>query len=654
MNRNAQGGTHRRHGHGSRAASLARWATSIAALGVVYGDIGTSPLYALDLLFFHHKSGALAPDAVYGGISLVIWALTIVVALKYAVLVLRADNDGAGGVFALYGLLYRFTKQGKSLLAWSLLLGAGLLFGDGVITPAISVLSAVEGLSVATPVFSQAVVPITIVLLTALFAFQFRGTRGVGRIFGPIMVVWFLVIAGLGAGQIVHHPDVLKAFNPAYGLALLAHGDLRAGLIVVGAVMLVVTGGEAMYADLGHFGAAPIRTSWFALVYPALILNYLGQGAYLLSPGAHLGVGLFFSMAPKAFIYPLVGLAALATIIASQALISGTFSLTAQAIALGFFPQIRIAHTHHAQAGEVYVPFINWALWIGCVALVIGFGSSDALGAAYGLAVSGVMVTTSTAMYLVAVHYWKWGPLRAAALFGVLAMIDIGFLVANSLKFMEGGYVPLTIGLFVFLVMTTWNWGRAITATAFSAKHTMPMKALIALHRDSPMLLDRTAILMVPPLASVRADAERSPTLLQLIWTRNGILPRNLIFVQVVSAKVPFVHDERFDVTIIEQRDDGCIVRVELRFGFMEWPDVEGALKMLASHRQLDLVVNQHKWIVHVANEHLLPDPAMRRGAKVRLKLFELLRLISQPTYFHYGLGDDVQLSVEILPVHVK
>ena len=633
---------------------LARWATSIAALGVVYGDIGTSPLYALDLLFFHHPRGALTPDTVYGGISLVIWALTIVVTLKYALLVLRADNDGEGGVFALYGLLYRFTKQGKSLLAWLLLLGAGLMFGDGVITPAISVLSAVEGLSVATPVFTKAVVPITIVLLTLLFAFQFRGTRDVGRIFGPIMVVWFLVIAGLGLEQILHHPDVLNAFNPAYGLALLTHGGAHAGLLAIGAVMLVVTGGEAMYADLGHFGAAPIRRSWFALVYPALILNYLGQGAYLLSPGAHLAGGLFFSMAPRALIFPLVGLAALATVVASQALISGTFSLTAQAIALGFFPQVKVAHTHHAQPGAVYAPFINWALWMGCVALVIGFGSSSALGAAYGLAESGLMVTTSIAMYLVAVHYWKWGPIRSAALFGVLALIDIGFLVANSLKFMEGGYVPLTIGLLVFLVMTTWNWGRATTATAFAAIRTMPMKELIQRHRSSAALMDRTAILMVPPRASVHAKAERTPTLLHLLWTRNGTLARNLIFVQVVHVKVPYVHEDRFDVTDIERNDRGCIVRVELRFGFMELPDVEDALKTLAGHHRLNLSEDEHKWIVHVANEHLIADAAMGVRARLQLKLFELLRLISQPTYYHYGLGDDVQLSVEILPVHVR
>jgi KUP system potassium uptake protein len=641
-------------GQGAHRPSGRRIALGVAALGVVYGDIGTSPLYALNILFFHHRGAALTPETVYGGLSLVIWALTIVVAVKYAIFVLRADNDGEGGVFALYGLLDKFNRNGKALLAWSLLLGAGLLFGDGVITPAISVLSAVEGISVATPVLAKAVVPITIVLLTLLFAFQFKGTRGVGRVFGPVMVVWFVVIAVFGVLQIAREPQILKAFNPLYGLAFLAHGNLYAGLVAMGAVMLVVTGGEAMYADMGHFGAAPIRSSWFALVYPALLLNYLGQGAFLLSGAAHAGDALFFSMTPRALLYPVVALATVATVIASQALISGVFSLTAQAVALGFFPQVRITHTHHSQAGEVYAPFINWSLYIGCVALVIAFGSSDALGAAYGLAVSGVMVTTSTAMYLVAVHYWNWRRLRAALTFGALALIDLAFLVANSLKFLEGGYVPLSIGLMIFLIMVTWNWGRQITITAYRSKRTMSMAELIQLHRKATHFIDRTAILMVPARAPLRANGERTPSLLQLLWSRNGLLPRNIIFLQVVHPKVPYVHEDRFEVTSFEQSERGAIIRVELRFGFMELPDVEHALKALATHETINLTANQHSWIVHVANEHLLPSTAMGALARLRLKLFEMLRLISQPTYYHYGLGDDVQLSVEILPVRVR
>jgi KUP system potassium uptake protein len=630
-----------------------RIALGVAALGVVYGDIGTSPLYALNILFSHYRGHPVAAGAVYGGLSLVVWALTIVVTVKYAIFVLRADNDGEGGVFALYGLLDKFNRNGKALLAWSLLLGAGLLFGDGVITPAISVLSAVEGISIATPVLSKAVIPITIVLLTLLFSFQYKGTRGVGRIFGPIMVVWFVVIAIFGVLQIIRQPQILNALNPLYALAFLADGNLYAGLMAMGAVMLVVTGGEAMYADMGHFGAGPIRFGWFGLVYPALVLNYLGQGAYLLSSAAHAGDNLFFSLAPKALLYPVVALATAATVIASQALISGTFSLTAQAVALGFFPQVRIAHTQRTQAGEVYAPFINWSLYIGCVALVIAFGSSDALGAAYGLAVSGVMVTTSTAMYLVALHYWNWGRLRAGLVFGALALIDLSFLVSNSLKFFEGGYVPLSIGLTIFLVMLTWNWGRRITVAAYRTKRSMTMAELIDIHRASTQFIDRTAILMVPARALAQGEGERTPTLLQLLWTRQGLLPRNIIFFEVVHAKVPYVRDNRFAVTMFEQSAKGVIVHVELSFGFMEFPDVERALKDPALHKQIHLATNLQGWIVHVANEHLNRSEPMGRLARVRLKLFELLRFISQPTYYHYGLGVDLQLAVEVLPVRV-
>lgn len=629
-------------------------ALSVAALGVVYGDIGTSPLYALNLLFFHHREATPSPEAIYGGISLVIWALTIVVAIKYAFLVLRADNDGEGGVFALYSLLDRFNRRGKSIISGMLLLGAGLLFGDGVITPAISVLSATEGIAVATPVLSKAVIPATLLLLTVLFAVQHRGTREVGRVFGPIMILWFVVIAALGVMRILPHPEILKAFNPAYGVAFLAHADPYASLIALGAVMLVVTGGEAMYADMGHIGARPIRTSWFALVYPALILNYLGQGAFLLAGRAHLGESVFFGMAPRGLLYPVVALATVAAIIASQALISGTFSLTAQAVALGFFPPLKITHTHQSQAGAVYAPFINWSLYLGCVALVISFGSSDALGAAYGLAESGMMITTSLAMVLVSRHFWNWSRLRALAVFGALAAVDVGFLVANSVKFMEGGYVPLSIGLLIFLVMTTWSWGRRATQAAFRARRTMPMAELIDLHRTSQRFIDRTAILMVPPRATVRRNAERTPTLLQLMWTRNGLLPRHLIFVQVVHPRVPYVHEDRFEITEFERNARGSIIRVELRFGFMEWPDVEAALKSLASHEQIGLPMDEHRWIVHVANEHLLPAADMGHLTRLRLKLFETLRLMSQPMYYHYGLGDDVQLSVEILPVRVR
>ena len=396
-------------------------ALAIGALGIVYGDIGTSPLYAMDQLFFSRGGGAPTPADVLGGVSLVIWTITIIVAIKYAIFVLRAQNDGEGGVFALYGLLSEHKKRGTTILLWSLMLGAGLLFGDAMITPAISVLSAVEGLQVATPALGHTVIPITIALLTALFAIQFKGTSGIGVVFGPILLVWFVVIAVLGAWHIEQHPEILAAFNPVHGCEFPPPcGLCSRRCSILSALMLVVTGSEAMYADVGHFGARPMRASWFAVVYPALLLNYLGQGAFLLSGAPIVGGKLFYSLVPPALLYPMVLLAIAATIIASQALISGAFSLVSQAIRLGLFPRLDLLHTHHAHAGQVYIRFINWSLFAGCILLVVSFGSSAALGPALGFAVSGVMFITSLAMFPIALRYWNWGPIRTVLVWGSL------------------------------------------------------------------------------------------------------------------------------------------------------------------------------------------------------------------------------------------
>ena len=451
-----RGTGHVRHSHEPRGSVAA---LTIAATGIVFGGIGTSPLYALDQIFLGHGGVPLTHENVLGGISLVIWTLTVIVAITYAIFVLRAQNDGEGGVFALYGLLHRFKNRGIMIFLWSLMLGAGLLFGDGIITPAISVLAAVEGFGVAAPALGRAVIPITAILLTALFAVQIKGTSGIGRVFGPILIVWFIVLAILGAYQIVHHTEILQAFNPVHGLMFLMRVGLFKALLVLGALILVVAGGEAMYADLGHFGALPIRTSWFTLVYPALLLNYLGQGAYLLSGAPIVGGKIFYSLVPPALLYPMILLATAATVIASQALISGAFSLALQATALGLFPRLQVLHTHHSHAGQIYVPFINWALYVGCIVLVITFGSSYALGAAYGLAVSGVMLITSLAMFPVSRLCWGWGTVATGLLWGTLTMINGSFLLANSFKFLEGGFVPLSIGIAVFVIMATWRWG---------------------------------------------------------------------------------------------------------------------------------------------------------------------------------------------------
>jgi len=625
---------------------------TIGALGVVYGDIGTSPLYAMDLLFFGRAGAAQTPADVLGGVSLVIWTITVIVAIKYAILVLRAQNDGEGGVFALYGLLHQQPRRGTAPLLWALMLGAGLLFGDGIITPSISVLSAVEGLHVATPALGDAVIPITIGLLTGLFAVQFKGTSGIGVVFGPLLIVWFAAIAALGVAQIEGHPDILAAFNPVYGLTYLHRAGLFDTLLILSALMLVVTGGEAMYADVGHFGARPIRIGWFAVVYPALLLNYLGQGAYVLG-GAPVEAGkLFYSMVPGPLLYPMVLLATAATVVASQALISGAFSLVAQAIRLGLFPRLELFHTHEKHAGQVYVPFVNWALFVGCVLLVLTFRSASALAAAYGLAVSGVMLITSLAMFPVARRVWKWGKLTTSLVWGLLTAVNASFLFASSLKFIEGGYVPLSVGAAVFVVMTTWRWGRKATFAAYAAKPAMTMAELVALHRDCKVFMERNALVMSPKPLSLPSD--QAPALIQMLWERHGILPRNLILVEVRHRKVPYIRDNRCRVTVFyRDHNRGSIIAVELSFGFMEEPNVEHVLEDMARHREIELPTDRHHWVVHASHENLVPVRRMGLFKRLRLRLFMLLRLFSQPAYYYYGLGDEVLLSVEIIPVRV-
>jgi len=628
-------------------------ALTIGALGIVYGDIGTSPLYAMDALFLGRTGAGQTSADVLGGVSLVIWTITIIVAIKYAILVLRAQNDGEGGLFALYGLLHEHKKRGTTLLLWALMLGAGLLFGDGMITPAISVISAVEGLQVAAPALGNVVIPITIGLLTVLFAIQFKGTSGIGIVFGPILAVWFIVIAGLGAWQIGHHPEILAAFNPAYGLEFLGHAGMFDTLLVLSALMLVVTGGEAMYADVGHFGAGPIRASWFAFVYPALLLNYVGQGAYLLTGVPIAGGKLFYNLVPASMLFPMVLLATIATVIASQSLISAAFSLAAQAIRLGLFPRLNLLHTHERHAGQIYVPFINWSLFVGCILLVVTFGSSAALAAAYGLAVSGVMVITSLAMVPVARRYWNWGPTTTGLVWGALIAVNAAFLVASSLKFLEGGYVPLSVGVVLFLVMTTWRWGRKATFAAYSAKSTMTMAELVALHRGCKVFMERNAVVMAA--SSLHLPSDRAPALIQMLWERHGILPRNLILVEVTHRKVPYIRDNRYRVTVFDRdHQRGSIIAVEVSFGFMEEPNVEQLLEEMARHKQIDLPTDRRQWVVHVSQENLLPSRRMGLLRRLRFRLFLFLRLVSQPAYYYYGLGDEVQLSVEIIPVRVR
>jgi len=626
-------------------------ALAFGALGVVYGDIGTSPLYAMDQIF--RVAPSHEPEDALGAVSLVIWTLTLIVAIKYAVLVLRAQNDGEGGVFALYGLLHDRADRRSRMLLWALIAAAGLLIGDGMITPAISVLSAVEGLGVAMPSLAGLAVPITLGLLVALFAIQFKGASGVGAVFGPVILVWFIGVGALGAAAIAANPEILAAFNPVHGLAFLGRAHLVEALLILGALMLVVTGGEAMYADVGHFGALPIRLSWFAVVYPALLLNYLGQGAYRMGGAPVPDDKLFFALAPHWLVMPMVVLATAATIIASQALISGAFSLVSQAIRLGLFPRLDIEHTHHAQEGQVYIPVVNWMLLIGCVTLVFTFGSSASLAAAYGLAVSGVMVITSVAMISVALREWRWSPAMTALVWGPLTALNAAFFAASLLKLFEGGYVPIAVGSVAFAAMATWRWGRKATYAAQNAKATMTMGEVVSLHRSSGRYLERNALIMSPrPLRSLR---DRAPLLIRLIAERTGVLPRNLIFVEVAHKKTPYIHGSRYRVTAFDRNEQkGNVIGVELSFGFLEEPNVEHTLEELARHHEIDLPSDPHQWIVHVMQENLLPPRRSNVFKRMRLNLFLFLRQVSRPAYSYYGLGDEVQLTVEIVPVRLR
>jgi KUP system potassium uptake protein len=418
--------------HQEKTSSKKLAVLTLAALGVVYGDIGTSPLYAIKEIFFsHHHSVAIERTNILGALSLVVWALTIIVTFKYIVYVLRADYGGHGGVFALYALLKKKKLPGVIVVSGLLMLAAGLLFGDGMITPAISVISAVEGLSLITSAFDSYVVPITIAILVLLFLVQKKGTAKIGRIFGPITTIWFIVIGLLGLRYVLLQPEILLSFNPWLAVRFVLELPFKNLLLILGSVMLVIAGGEAMYADLGHFGKQPIRIGWFSLVYPALLLNYLGQGAYLLSGQAVINSNIFFSMVPTFMLIPMVVLATLATIIASQALITGVFSLTAQAISLGLIPWVKVLHTHQDQEGQIYVPIINKALLIGCVLLVLIFRSSSGLASAYGLAVSGDMLVTSIAMILLSKYLWKWSWLKIGGVIIPLLVLESLFLTAN-------------------------------------------------------------------------------------------------------------------------------------------------------------------------------------------------------------------------------
>lgn len=626
-------------------------ALCIAALGVVYGDIGTSPLYAINEIMFGHGDIHKYVPNILGAISLVIWSITIVISIKYIIFVLRADSDGEGGVFALYSLLHKLTKKRIGYILPLLILASGLLLGEGTITPAISVLSAVEGMKVVTAAFNPFIVPITILILTGIFFIQKGGTHKIGKVFGPVIMIWFTSIGLLGLSQVIKTPAILQAFNPLMGVRFIMTHHWKTVLFTLGSVMLVITGGEALYADMGHFGKTPIRLSWFFLAYPALILNYLGQGAYLLSraPVAH--ENIFYSMVPSVLLLPMVLLATAATVIASQALISGAFSIMAQAITLGLMPYLKVKHTHHEHMGQIYMPFINWMLYAGAVTLVIMFQTSTRLASAYGLSVSGVMFMTSISMMGVSRYIWKWAAFKSILVFGPLILIDLIFLTANSLKFFQGGYIPLSIGILMLIVMLVWQWGRKRVHKKYSTYPTMTIRELIKLKESLPKTTRNSAVIMTPDL--LQSQDQKIPLLGQLIWDRYETLPKHIVFLTVTIEDTPHMHQERFHFYgLYEHHEKGSIISVQVNFGFMEEPNVEKVLDNLAEKKILQLPVDHKEWVIDALHERIYLTGKSTRFERAKFRLFRFLSRNASTADQYFRLGKETQLSIEVLPVH--
>lgn len=587
-------------------------ALSLAALGVVYGDIGTSPIYALREALHTEHGVAPSPENVLGLLSLIFWALIIVISIKYLIFVMRADNCGEGGMIALTALVTPTSdrmRRRHRLLVLVGLFGASLLYGDGMITPAISVLSAVEGLQIVTPVFRPYVVPITIAILIGLFLVQSRGTARIGSVFGPVMLLWFLTLGVLGAAQLVQHPGVLAAVNPAHGVRFFVNNGGHA-FLVLGSVFLVVTGGEALYADMGHFGLQPIRFSWFGFVLPALLLNYFGQGALVLGdPTA--AEHPFFRLAPSWALIPLVALTTLATVIASQAVISGAFSLTRQAVQLGYLPRVDIEHTSATQIGQIYIPGLNWLLMFACIGLVLGFGSSSNLAAAYGVAVTTDMVFTTILFAVVARSRWQWGLPAVIALAAAFLVVDLGFWGSSLLKIPSGGWFPLVIAAIVFTAMTTWNTGRGILAQRL-LERAVPFETFLQnLDSAPPIRVPGTAIYLARSPATV-------PHALLHNLKHNKVLHERVILLALLTDGNAHVPDtERVRVEAVAPD----IFRVVARHGFTEDPEVPAVLEQLRL-QGLEIDLAHSTFFLGRETLHATDRPGM---ALWRERLFALL-----------------------------
>ena len=612
-------------------------ALTLSAIGVVFGDIGTSPLYALKVVF--HSGLPIDPFHVLGVLSLIFWSLTLVVTIKYATFIMRADNKGEGGIMALMVLALNGSKDNPQKMAFIVtigLLGASLFYGDSVITPAISVMSAVEGLQIVAPRLEHYIIPITLTVLAMLFFIQSMGTGKVGKMFSPIMCFWFATLGILGVINIFDHPDVLQAINPYYALKLLNETGWK-GFVIMGSVVLAITGAEALYADMGHFGLKPIRFAWFGFVFPALLLNYFGQGALLISNPAAIE-NPFYLLAPGWAMYPMLILSTLATVIASQAVISGAFSVTRQAITLGYCPRMNIRHTSGDEMGQVYVPAVNWLLMVAVFILVISFKSSSALASAYGIAVTGTMIVDTMLAFIVIQALWQWNKVTSFGFLSTFLVIDFLFLSSNSLKIPTGGWLPLVIGTVLFMILTTWIKGRELLSKNLDEKRIMFEELEEKLQSKRLQRVPGTAVYLAKNLRGV-------PQVLLHNLEHNHVIHEQMIVLSIVTKEVPYVEEEQ-RVKIRVFGENGQFYRVKMYFGFQEEQDVRRALQLC---RNEGLIIDQKTVSFFVGSERL----SFRRRtplAQWRRTLFKFLLHNSSSAieYFKVPVDRVVELGIRI------
>ena len=610
---------------------------ALAALGIVYGDIGTSPLYALKEVFAGVHPVPITTANIIGILSLVFWSLVVVVSIKYVVFIMRADNRGEGGIMALMALALRKVESPRVRVAIMLagIAGAALFYGDGVITPAISVLSAVEGLEIATPALKPFVIPFTIIILVILFALQRKGTAGIGALFGPIMGVWFATLALLGVLNILHEPHVMQSLNPLHGIAFILSNPWL-GFLALGGVVLALTGAEALYADMGHFGRKPIQMAWFGLVLPALVLNYFGQGALLLHNPAAVQ-NPFYLLAPSWALYPMIALSTAATIIASQAVISGAFSMTREAMQLGYSPRMEVQHTSERAIGQIYLPGINWTLLIAVIALVLGFRSSANLGAAYGIAVTGTMLITTVLAFIVVRRLWGWGWVKSGLLISVFLIIDIAFFTANAIKIEDGGWFPLVFGLGVFTLMSTWKRGRQLLRTSIEDQ-SIPLEPFIAgLSTSSMSRVPGTAVFL-------STNPKAVPHALLHNLKHNKVLHQRIALVTVRVEGVP--HLAESDWVAVEPLPNN-FYRILVRFGFKDEPDLPKALEQCA---QYGVSFNVMETSFFLGRETLIPKIGSGM-ALWREKLFIAMfrNAGSMADFFHLPPNRVIELGTQVV-----